>query len=119
MKRILAFLIVLTLVIPMAVVACHCCPNMTAPSASSEVSFSRIDSMSCCFMMALVKEFAPRIDKFSQASHEFLSHFLSSIQNKINSDFSLQAPRSSGSSGPPDFLAAQPQIYLSLNILRI
>ena len=119
MKRIFAFLIILTLVIPMAVVACHCCPNMAAPSASSESSFSRIDSMACCFMMALVKEFAPKIDKFSHSTYEFLSHFLSSIQNETNSDFSLQAPRPSGSSSPPDFLAAQPQIYLSLSILRI
>ena len=119
MKKILVFLIAVTFLVPMAVVACHCCPSMSAP-VSSEVSLSGVDSMACCFMMTLVKECAPKIEKFLQNSQTFLKDLLSSAQSELVSVFSLPSvERESISPGERNFLSAQPPRYLALSILRV
>lgn len=120
MKKILIIFLTLTLLAPIAVMACHCCPGMSAPAVLSEVSLSGVQSMSCCYMMAQVKECAPKIERFLQVSQEFLKAISALAQSEMVSVFTMPSvTRERGSPGEPDFLSAQPPRYLSLSVLRV
>lgn len=120
MKKIMVLLITLTLLLPMVVVACHCCSSMPPMVPSSEVSLNAVHFMACCFMLTVVKECAPKIEKFLQVSQSFLKEILVFSQNEIASIFPLSSmTRKNISPEAEDFISAQPPRYLALSILRV
>ena len=71
-------------------------------------------------MLTLIKECAPKIEKFLQITQSFLNQFLSFSQNQTAAVFSFPSVEREGAfSGGRDFPSAQPPRYPALSILRV
>lgn len=110
---------ILALLIPMAALACHCCPMFSAPDSSQETAFHRAPCNSCCFTFTAVKEAAPRVEKFVHLTQEVLAAFFQ--LTPVSSAFSASALPAAhfDSSGSPGLFSIETPRYLSLSILRV